>query len=130
MLIDDELHRARTAVAHRQRRGHGIAPHGLAHGGADHRGRRFFNHLLPASLGRAVALAQVDRVAVRVRKHLYFDVAAVVYQALQHQGAIAECADRFPAGAFQTGLQFGVAAHEAHAASTATGHGFHQQWVA
>ena len=52
---------------------------GLAHRGAggvvEPGGGRLLDELLVAALGRAVALAEPDRVAVRVAEHLHLDVA-------------------------------------------------------
>ena len=102
LVIHDELHRARTAVAHGQCGGHSVFAHGFTHRGADHRRRRFFNHFLAAALGRAVALAQVHRVAMCIGKHLNFNMAAIVDQAFQHQRAVAKRAGRFAARAFDS----------------------------
>ena len=88
--VHDKFHRACALVADGQRGGYGVCAHGGALRGAHDGGRRFFNHLLAAALGGAVALAQVHRVAVLVGKHLNLDMAAVVNQALEHQGAVAK----------------------------------------
>jgi hypothetical protein len=52
-------------------------------------GGRFLDHLLVAALHRAVALAQIDRVAVLVGEHLDFDVARVLEELLHvHRGVV------------------------------------------
>ena len=51
---------------------------------------RFLEHLLVAALQRAVALAQVDRVALAVAEHLEFDVARVAEVLLEIDGVVAE----------------------------------------
>ena len=74
--VDDELDRAGADVADRPGRGDG----GLAHAGAQRRrscpgAGRLLDHLLVAALHRAVALEQVDAVAVAVGEDLHLDVA-------------------------------------------------------
>ena len=48
----------------------------------DRGGRRLLDELLVATLDRAVALAEVDHVAVRVREHLHLHVARVLDEPL------------------------------------------------
>jgi hypothetical protein len=91
-----------------------------------HGGWRLFNHLLAAALGRAIALAQVNGVAMCIGKHLDLDVAAVVDQALQHQRAVAKRAVRFTARAFNALLQFGTGTHQTHATPATARHGLDQ----
>ena len=126
LRIDDELDRARAPVAHGQRGSHGVCAHLRAHLRRDHGGGRFLDHLLAAALRRAVALAQVHGVAVRIGEHLDLDVAAVVDQALQHQRAVAKGAGGFAPGALDGGLQLVVVPYQAHAAPAAARHGFDQ----
>ena len=51
---------------------------------------RLLDQLLVAALDRAVALAQVDHVAVRVGEHLDLDVARILQVALQIDGGVGE----------------------------------------
>jgi hypothetical protein len=118
------------AVVNRLGGQHRIAAHGFAHGGADDGRRGFFDHLLAAALGRAVALADVDGVAVAVGEDLDLDVAAVEDQALEHQRAVAEGALRFTAGADDGLGQLVVLVDQAHAAPAAAADGLDQQRVA
>jgi hypothetical protein len=74
-----KLYRTCTLVAHRQSSGYGISPHGFAHGGTHYCGGSFFDYLLAAALGGAVALAQIDRVAMVVGKDLNLNMSAIVY---------------------------------------------------
>ena len=55
-----------------------ICPIRLAQLGADGGRRRLLDQLLMAPLDRAVALAEMDDVAVRVREHLHLDVARIL----------------------------------------------------
>ena len=127
LRIDDELHRAGAAVAHRQRRGHRVAAHRLAHRGADDRGGRFLDDLLSPALRAAIALAQMNGVAVRVGKHLHLDVPAAFDQPLEHQPVVAEGALRFAPRAGQRLGQLVEVAYQTHAAATAAGHRLDQQ---
>ena len=58
--------------------------------GSDDRRRRFLEDLLVAALERAVALAEVDRVALAVAEHLEFDVARVGEIFFHVDGVVAE----------------------------------------
>jgi hypothetical protein len=89
-LLDDELHRARTHVFHGPRRRHGGQAHLGAHLRAQTGRRRLFQHLLVAALHRAVALEQVDVVALRVAEHLDFDVARALHVLLDQHRLVAE----------------------------------------
>src|SRR6185437_8147750 len=71
----DELHRAGTDVAHSARGIDGGLAHRGAAVGAHARGRRFFQHLLVASLHRAVALELIHRLALATAEYLDFDMA-------------------------------------------------------
>ena len=62
----------------------------LAHLGVDVRARRLLDQLLVAALDRAVALAEVDHVAVRVGEHLDLDVARVLEIALEVDAIVGE----------------------------------------
>ncbi len=125
--IDDKLDRAGTSITHRTSGRHGICADALAHGGIDDRRRCLFDHLLASPLRGAVALAQVDAVAVGVGEHLHLDVAAALDQALQHERAVAEGAGRLAARAGQGLGQGGEVMHQPHAAAAAAGHRLHQQ---
>ena len=52
--------------------------------------RRFLDHLLVAALHRAVAFAEVDRVALAVGQHLDLDVARVLEEFLHVDHVVAE----------------------------------------
>ncbi|MCY1560282.1 hypothetical protein D9M68_974020 [compost metagenome] len=64
VLADHKLHRARALVLHRLGQGHGLLAHGLARGVRNEGRRGLFDHLLVATLDRALAFIQVDHVAV------------------------------------------------------------------
>ena len=54
------------------------------------RGRGFFDHFLVATLKGAVALEQVDDIAVGVTKHLHLDMAGIGDKFFQQNTIIAE----------------------------------------
>jgi len=88
---------------------------------ADDGRRRFLDHLLPPTLRRAVALAEVDRVAVRVGEDLDLDVRPSSIS-LEHQRAVAERAQRLSPGAGDRLRDLAAIAHQPHAAPAAAGH--------
>jgi hypothetical protein len=65
VLADEKLERARREVAHRLRALHGDLAHLRGRLGAHARARGLLDDLLVAALDRAVALEEVDHVAVR-----------------------------------------------------------------
>ena len=84
------LDRAGAAVVDRERRVGGDLADPLAHLVVDVRARRLLDQLLVAALDRAVALAEVDHVAVRVGEHLDLDVARVLEVALEVDAVVGE----------------------------------------
>src|SRR5450830_252312 len=88
----------------------------------DARGRCFFQYLLVAALQRAVAVTQVNGVALAVGQHLDFHVARVGKEFFQIHHRVAERRASFGAGQFGRGDQVFFLVHHAHAATTtATG---------
>jgi hypothetical protein len=59
-------------------------------GGVEERRRRLLDHLLVAALDRALALAEVDDVAVLVGQHLDLDVARLLDELLDEHAVVAE----------------------------------------
>ena len=94
VLVGDELDRAGADVADRPRGGDGGLAHLAAALGGHAGGGRFFQHLLVAALHRAVALEQVDAVAVRVGEDLDLDVARAGDVLLDQHVVVAEAGDR------------------------------------
>src|SRR5581483_6573118 len=81
-VLEQELQRPGTAVAD------GLAgfdtplAHDAALPGSDTRRRRLFNHLLMSALHGAVALAEMDHVAVPLRQYLELDVTRALQEFL------------------------------------------------
>ena len=125
----EELERARAAIAD--------ADAGVDADLADRRallrrdaGRgRFLDHLLVAALHRAVALAQVDRVALSVGQHLDLDVARVLEEFLHVDHVVAERGLGSAGGRDgRAQVRFGV--HHAHAATAAAARGLDDHRIA
>ena len=79
------------------------------------------DHLLVAALHRAVALEEVDQVAVGVAQHLDLDVLGVLDVALQEDGRVAEGGLGLAAGPDEPLEQLLLAAGHPHAAPAAAG---------
>src|SRR6185312_16063418 len=90
VLRGDELDRARRVVADRFRERDGLRSHRRARLLVEQRRRRLLDHLLIAPLDRALALAEVDDIAVLVAEHLDFDVAGIGDELLDEHAVVAE----------------------------------------
>ena len=95
--------------------------HTPAHFFIDDGGRRFFNDFLMAALHGALALTQINHVAVLVTKHLDFNVTRVLNEFLKVDFPIIERAQRFALRRFKTRLQIGGLANQAHPLAAAAG---------
>ena len=118
-LLEQSLDRARAGVADR-RRGLGgdladLGPQLLVDG----RGGRLLDELLVAALERAVALAEVDDVAVGVGHHLDLDVAGVGQVALEVDGGVGEELLALARGALEGVLQLVLGERDAKALAPA-----------
>ena len=94
----EEFDRAGAAIAHV---GHRLADdlaHPLALFRRDCRRGRFLEHLLVAALQRAIALAEMDRLALAVAEHLELDVPRVGEIFFHVDGVVAERRARFGRG--------------------------------
>ena len=96
------------------------------------RGRgRFLDELLVAPLHRAVALAEVDDVAVRVGEDLDLDVARALDGALEQQPRVAERRLRFGRRRSERGVELAPrSSTQPHAAAAAAGRGLDHQRIA
>ena len=118
-LLEQPLDRPRAGVVDR-RRGLGgdladPGPQLLVHG----RRRRLLDQLLVAALQRAVALAEVDHVAVLVGQHLHLDVTGVGQVALEVDGGVAEELLALPGRALEGVLQLVLGQGDAEALAAA-----------
>src|SRR4029078_8136852 len=83
-----------------------------------------------AALERAVALPEMDHVAVAVADDLHFHVPWLLDVFLDDDAAVLEGLFRFLRGGFESGLQVEVVAGDAHAASAAAGGCLNQNRIA
>ena len=128
--VGDELDRAGALVADRLGGGDRGFAHRRAQIGA-HAGRgRLLDHLLVAALQRAVALAEMNGVAVAVGEDLQFDMARMADVLLDQHAGIAERALRLALRGFERGVEIGVLVDAPHALAAAAGHRLDQQRVA
>ena len=88
--VGDELDRARADIVDRLRRLDRRLAHRRARRLVHARRRRLLDHLLVAALQRAVALEQVDDIAVRVAEHLHLDMARALDIFLDQHAVVAE----------------------------------------
>ena len=128
--VGDELHRAGADIAD----GAGGADGGggdLGAGLVAHAGRGgFLDHLLVAALQGAVALEQVDDVAVAVGEDLDLDVARAGDVGFEEDAGVAEAGGALALGAGEALGEVLRAVDAAHALAAAAGHGLDQHRIA
>ena len=105
LAVHQELDRARVDVADRGGHPAGRLAHAAPHLRRDERRRALLDQLLVAALDRALALAEVHDVAVRVGQHLDLDVARLLDVALDVDGGVAERGARLRARGAQRARQ-------------------------
>src|SRR3989338_1194428 len=88
------------------------------------------DQLLVAALDRAVALEQMDHVAVAVTQHLHFDVLRVNHAFLQKNFRLAECLAGFRNHPFVVADQFFIVITTANAAPATAISGFEHHGIA
>src|SRR4051794_35516713 len=84
-IRQQELQRARALISDRRGQAQSMAGELSADLGRDGRRRCFLEHLLMAALRRAVALTEMNPVAVRVEQDLDLDVARALDQPFQDE---------------------------------------------
>src|SRR3989454_583769 len=122
-LVDQELDRARAHVVDRLRRRDGDAAHLDSRGLIERRGRRLLDHLLVPALDGALALVEVDDVALRVAQHLHLDVARADDRLLDVDPVVAEGGPGLGARGAQRALQLAGGLDEPHALAPAAAGG-------
>ena len=105
-------------------------PDPLAQLRVDRRRRRLLDQLLVAALDRAVALAEVDHVPVRVREHLHLDVARILEVALDVDAAVGEVLLALALRRLERALGLVGRRDELHPLAAAAGRRLHDQRVA
>ncbi len=88
--FDEKLHGPGVSISRRARDRHRCVTHPLPQRRSDRRRRTLFDHLLVASLNRALALEQVDDVAVLIAEDLELDMSRLLDQPFNVERAVAE----------------------------------------
>src|SRR3954447_2407066 len=120
--IEQEFQRSRSLIAKLFYRGHSDVAHARPQFSRHLRRRRLLDQLLVPALHRAITLAEMNRVAIAVAKHLDLDVAGIDDGALQDDGGITERALRLRPRAAERTRKSRAAPPQPHAAPAATGH--------
>ena len=128
--VGDELDRAGADIADRARRLDRGRAHRRAQLGRHAGRRRFLDHLLMAALQRAVALVEMNDIAVPVAEHLHLDVARRGDVFLDQHARIAERRLRLALRALERRLEIGVLVDAAHALAAAAGDRLDQHRIA
>ena len=123
--VEHELRGARTAVVDRAREGDRRSGHPLAQPGRED--GRLLQHLLVASLDRALALAQRDDRALSVREKLDLDVARPLDVALAEDAVVPEGGLGLALRRLERLLQLSRRADDAHPAPAAAGRSLDDQ---
>src|SRR5262245_14466307 len=128
--IGDELDRAGADVADRLGGFDRRATHGDSDFGSHAGRRRLLDYLLVPALQRAVALEEMDHVAVAIGEHLDFDVARRGDVLLDQDAAVAECRLRLAHCGLERRLECRLIIDAPHAPAAAARHGLDQHRVA
>ena len=119
--FDQELHSARAGVVDRFGKTHRVVAQRLSQFGRNVRSRRDFDDLLVPPLNRAIALEQMDGVALGVGEDLYLDMPRASYGLLNKRSRITECAFCLAHGRSQGFPQHLRVIDPTHAAAAAPG---------
>ena len=126
-LVEQKLDRASPHIIDRLRRLDRRRAHLLAQFWRHDRTGRFLDHLLVPPLYRAVALAEMDSVALAVGKNLYLDMARLDDGFFQNQLAIAKGVFRFRPRQLDRVGDIAEIMDQPHAAATAASGGLDHQ---
>ena len=129
-LLDDEFHRPRAHVAHSPRGSNRRCTHLRAQGFCQARGGCFFQHLLVAALHRAIALEQVQVIAMAVAKNLYLDMARALHIFFNQHRAVAKAAHRLALATRQRSGKVARALDDTHTLAAAARAGLDQDGIA
>eukprot|EP00672_Neobodo_designis_P009204 CAMPEP_0174878804 /NCGR_PEP_ID=MMETSP1114-20130205/82940_1 /TAXON_ID=312471 /ORGANISM="Neobodo designis, Strain CCAP 1951/1" /LENGTH=759 /DNA_ID=CAMNT_0016114193 /DNA_START=142 /DNA_END=2421 /DNA_ORIENTATION=+ len=125
--VEDELDRAGADVADGLGGADSDLAELLAHLGVEPGRGRLLEHLLVAALHGAVALEEVDAVAVLVAEDLHLDVARALDEALEQHALVLEEVDRLALRALQHRHEVLLVADDLHALATAAAHRLDEQ---
>ena len=117
-------------VPRRAGEGHRLGAHPLAQRRVDERRRRLLEHLLVAALHGALALAEVEHVAVPVGEHLDLDVPGALDVALDEHPPVPEARERLVRRAAKAVAHLVLAGRDPHPLAPAAGRGLDHHRVA
>ena len=130
VLAGDEFDRAGGIVVHRPGERDRLLAHLAPRRFVEQRRRRLLDHLLVATLDRALALAEIDDMAVLVAEHLNFDVTRIDDEFLDEDAIVAERRQRFGFGAREALGDFLARVGDAHALAAAARRGLDHHRIA
>ena len=120
-LVHEELAGAGAGIADRVAEREGGVPQPASQGVVDRRRGRFLQHLLVATLDRAISLAEVNAVADGVEEHLDLDVAATLDEPLEDQPTVTKRRRRLAPRSGQAVRQPVRLANDAHPLAATAG---------
>ncbi len=126
VTIDQELHRPHRLVSGTANDGQSRLAEAPPQLGRDHWRRALLHHLLVAALDRALAFAEVDRIAVPVCGHLDLDVTGAHDEPFDIDPIVAEVRPSLGSGAFKGSREFIAIVDLAHSLAAAAGHRLEQ----
>ena len=126
-VVEQELAGPGAHVADRARQRQRRFAHRSAKRRRRPRGGRLLEHLLVAPLDRAVALAEVDAVAVAVEQDLDLDVAGALEEPLEDEPVVVEGGLGLASGGGEVGREAVGEADRAHALAAAAGRRLDEQ---
>src|SRR6187551_1878016 len=118
--VDDELDRARAAIADRTTERDGRLVELLAKRRYEGRSRGLLEHLLVAPLHGAVPLAESDDVSMGVGEEVHLDVARALEVTLAVERPVAEGARRLAPGRRERVLELGGRTNDPHSSPSAS----------
>ena len=125
-FVVDELDSARADIADASGKSGASLAEIVTQGGGEGRRRRLLDQLLVAALQRAVALADVNQVAMGIAEHLDLEMPGVDDVALDIQRGVTERGAGFAGGRLEHALHVGRLRDDLHALAAAAGSGFQQ----
>ena len=129
VFINKEFDGSRAAVVDVPREVHRVGADGLALFGRQARRGREFHDFLVATLHGAVALKEVDDVALPVGEDLDLNVLWVDHGLFKENGGVAESGFGLVRCCFAQFAEFVAGGDEAHTAPAASGDGFDEERV-
>src|SRR5712692_9768924 len=130
LLVKQKFERTGVAIADLLDGANGLFTHIAAQFLREMRAGRLFQHLLVASLARAVALAKVDAMPEVVNQHLNLDVSRAFQIAFQVQPIVAESLAHLVLRCGEDALKLILAFYQAYAAPAAAGSSLQHEWEA